>query len=83
MYMYVCMYLCMYKYTHVYLLYTVHLAQWYEDVRNVLLMRNQRIMMNTQGLDTGNIPSQQAALAMAQAAAAHAASQQVASQNMG
>ena len=52
------------------------LSQWYEDVRNVLLMRNQRVMMNTHGIEMHN-PSQQSAMAVAQAAVAHAASQQM------
>ena len=54
------------------------LTQWYEDVRNILLMRNQRQMMITQGIDMGHPPSQQGALAMAQAAADHAARQHMA-----
>lgn len=53
------------------------LARCYEDVRNVLLMRNQRMLITHQGLDV-QPPSQQGALAMAaaaQAAAAQAANQ--------
>ncbi len=42
------------------------------------------MMMNTQQMDHSNTPSHQAALAMAQAAAAHAASQQqMMSSNLG
>ena len=60
--MFIC---CIYTYCHVY--FPAILARCYEDVRNVLLMRNQRIMMNHQGIDMQS-PSQQGAMAMAQAA---------------